>query len=275
MLCVSSLNYLHCARPCVLCNPKQVPPFQYSPRLPITPLMFPPPQEMRQALHIVEDGGHEAATSYLGRKIYELQQRCLHTPGGNQQGSASGASGSRAGAPTVAMAGVSNRRGSSEEDLSEDAEDEEQFAASTITSLTYPSTPGSASTAAAGGTGWGTSAPLVQFATPSRTPKPRGPAAGGLLPALATPAAAAVVEVPWALSSWQLVRGLLERTQLGQPTAVLRSLDPIQQGEGFGAVAAMCPPGFWCHMTCYLIWRMFAMFWLLPPPCMMHICDHE
>lgn len=192
---------------------------------------------MRQALHIVEDGGHEAATSYLGRKIYELQQRCVHTLDSKQQGSAGGSSsragvsaGSRPGAiPAVVMAGGNNSSGSVEEDLDEDAEDEEQYAGSISSGLTYPSTPGSASTAAAGGAGWGTSAPLVQFATPSRPSNPRV-AAGGVLPPVASPAGA-VVEVPWGLSSWQLMQGLLERTQLGQPAAVLRSLDPIKPGE--------------------------------------------
>lgn len=194
---------------------------------------------MRQALHIVEDGGHEAATSYLGRKIYELQQRCVHTIDSKQQGSAGGSSragmvgvspGSRQGAsPAVVMAGGNNSSGSVDEDLDEDAEDEEQYAGSISSGLTYPSTPGSASTAAAGGAGWGTSAPLVQFATPSRPSNPRV-AAGGVLPPVASPAGA-VVEVAWGLSSWQLMQGLLERTQLGQPDNVLKSLDPIKQGE--------------------------------------------
>jgi hypothetical protein len=176
-------------------------------------------QELRKGLDIVEDGGFEAAFSFLSAQLYEIADRADHSTHSSSR------------TPGAAAAATQNTGldGEEEEEFlsADEDEDEERRQGATATA---------GATAAVGASGVGAPFGALLGAVGAvgvalNPGKVLTDAVKQVLTSVNSQARAEALGLPWGLSSWELIEELVGGSVLGRPELVLQSTGDIQHGE--------------------------------------------
>ena len=179
----------------------------------------------------MEDGGFEAAFSFLAAHLYELADRTASHNTSNSNSSRSAAAAGGGG-------GEEEEEELSSLDSSDDDDDDQNGAGAAATAAT------AAAAASKGGGGGASNAGFGKlFGAPQATAgtgnvgnllnpgKVLTDAVKQMVAAVNNQSKAEALGLPWGLTSWELMEELMRGSVLGDPDLVLRSAQDIQHGK--------------------------------------------